>query len=173
MEYEYNSAGPVPGVDVTYPDMPKLLPDALPGPLGGAGFWGVREVRDNGTIGSLAAAVASLVSEAGEITDGTASVVNHADPDAPGSMGVFQPEEDFLGDMPGDDDDVTVIYKGAIELAGGDGLHELRDRSRALASLVPHGGPRPAPAFPVWGSCFDLKRCGTWQLEVQTYIVHA
>lgn len=55
----------------------QTLPLLGIGPEGGPGFWGIREVHGNGTIGGIGAVIASLQSGGGTITDSTSyNVIN-------------------------------------------------------------------------------------------------
>jgi len=95
-------------------------------------FWGLREVRGNGALNSVADAVNSINSGAGTIADGTAPVIDHSDPDNRGGQGLFRPDRhDFIGNMAGaDDEDVAAIFKGTIRVEPGQaGLHSFGSHS--------------------------------------------
>jgi len=91
---------------------PPLPPDFFNvGPQGGTGVFGIREVRPNGAIWSIGAAVKALLSGAGIIYDGYSPVVNFKDPQSAGGGGYFgnAGKAPFLSDNPWDDNDICLV----------------------------------------------------------------
>lgn len=98
----------------------------LPGPAGSPGVWGMREHRpgmgwDTGLSVAIAAAAAlpETDPDTGDIAiiDGTAPVVNHTDPQNAGTGGNFNNDLPYIGNQPGDDDNVMVIAKTQVVIA--------------------------------------------------------
>ncbi len=91
------------------------------GPQGGQGFFGIREVRNNGLLNNTTEASNSLTSNnsnpaLGTRFEGTAPVINTNDPDAPGG-GFFAGKTPFLSNTPGlDDDDIALIANGTLRV---------------------------------------------------------
>jgi len=71
---------------------------------GGNGFFGIREVRDNGQINTLTDALNSLASGNGVIINGTAPMINFVDPDNNGGGGHDGGGAAFLSNAVGQDD---------------------------------------------------------------------
>ncbi len=101
------------------------FPEVVPGPEGAVGIWGVREIRngaamgDPGLVNSVAIAVAKpQVNDPPDpqITDGTAPVINHGDPDDPGGRGNFNNDLPFIGNQPGGDDFVIMVAKTKVQI---------------------------------------------------------
>ncbi|NQT87476.1 PEP-CTERM sorting domain-containing protein [bacterium] len=107
IEWDLNLASEPPIPDTPFLDV---------GPAGGWDLFGIREVINNGGIGSVTAAQNSLLSGNGTIFDGTGAVVNHNDPDNAGGGGYFGngSKSPFLSDQPGDDSDISFIANGTI-----------------------------------------------------------
>ena len=102
---------------------PYLPTEALPGPSGSAGVWGMREYRNGigwGTGLDVAVTEAAALPAVdpdpldGAIVDGTAPVVNHTDPDEAGTGGNFNNDLPFIGNLAGADDNIMVIAKTQI-----------------------------------------------------------
>ena len=95
----------------------------LPGPLGSAGFWGVREIKaypgisysslvNTDRIFNLYATTA-----AGTVVNYTAPVINHADPDGAGISGYFGNEAIFKTNvLQANDDNFALLAKGTIRI---------------------------------------------------------
>ncbi len=114
------------------PPAPPLSHDFLNvGPQGGMGVFGIREVRNNGTINTIGDAVKSLLSGAGIIYDGYAPVVNFKDPDSAGGGGYFgnAGKAPFLSDSPGDDDNDIALVANAWLLVENPGIYTFGFRS--------------------------------------------
>ncbi|NQT40808.1 MAG: LamG domain-containing protein [Planctomycetes bacterium] len=89
---------------------------AAPMPRGGWGTFGVREVKNNGTIGNLTDAMASLESGGGDIFDGTVATINFRDPDN-GSSGHIGGDSPYLSNTFGtDDQDFIQAARGRIRI---------------------------------------------------------
>ena len=95
----------------------------MPGPLGSAGFWGVREVKSYPGI-----AYASLVNAdrvfnsyatavGGTVANYNAPVINHTDPQSAGITGYFVNEANFGTNLSGNDDNFALLAKGTIRIA--------------------------------------------------------
>ena len=96
---------------------------ALPGPAGSPGVWGMRDYRNGTGWGSgldFAVSAARGLPAADPdpadpvIIDGTAPVVNHTDPEQPGTGGNFNNDLPFIGNQAGPDDNLMVIAKTQI-----------------------------------------------------------
>ncbi len=100
-----------------------FLPVSLPGPAGSDGQWGIREVTNNGTIDSIQAATASLLSGVGTITDGQLATLDVTDPETnvDGGPTLLSTPHNFLSNTGSDDDNITSIAKGRVQVKqGGD-----------------------------------------------------
>jgi len=88
------------------------------GPMGGMGFLGIREVRNNGTLNSVGNAITSLQSGTGLIFDGTGATVNHNDPNSAGGGGYFgnAGKAPFLSNTGADDNDIAFIANGYLAI---------------------------------------------------------
>ncbi len=101
--------------------LPSLV--APPGPSGGAGYMGVREVIDNGGIGDQDAAYTSLASGTGTIVDYTASVLNIQDSGGGGNFG----NDDTYGVVTAglvakeSVDNISLVAKGTLRIPEGQG----------------------------------------------------
>ena len=117
IEYPKASATQIAGVEAA---LPTLLPASpMPGPSGGAGYWGIREVRDVDPGGSIGSTVSNLLAGSGTIYDGTAPILDFTDPDTNGSGGPILggTPMPFLSDTAGvDDDNIMVSAKGRIKV---------------------------------------------------------
>ena len=116
-----------------------FLPVDLPGPSGGTGFWGVREIIDNGTIGSLVTAVESATSGGGSIVDGQLRILDVTDPDTNPQGGPVLSGDPlaFLSNTPGDDNDITTVAKGTVRVAeGGDYTIQVRSNDGFALRVV-------------------------------------
>ncbi|HWB07159.1 MAG TPA: hypothetical protein VG796_29315 [Verrucomicrobiales bacterium] len=89
-------------------------------PAYGDGLWGLHVVRGAGTIASLTDAVNALQAVAGTHDYGTAAVINHSDPEYPGTGGIFPGELTLPGDTGAADNDFAVHGRArlAITTAG-------------------------------------------------------
>jgi hypothetical protein len=115
--YKNYSVGPL----TDFPPLPDLGP--FPGPEGGSGLMGIREVIDNGNIFNQDDCNDSLTSGAGTIVDYTASVLNIQDSGPNGHFG----GDDVFGVVTathrvyGDVNDISLVAKGTVEIpADGD-----------------------------------------------------
>ncbi len=110
------------GVDANILSQPYSAP-RLPGPLGTAGFWGVREIKSYPgiTLNSLVNADRVINSYAaaagGTVFNYTAPVINHTDPESAGISGYFASEANFGVNTPGNDDNFTMLAKGTVRIA--------------------------------------------------------
>jgi hypothetical protein len=118
VEYPFNFADPVPGANFVYPQSgpPTMPPAPLPGPEGGAGFFGLVEVRGLGGVPHIRDAIAKVTSGGGTRFEGTAPYINHTDPQTNPTAGMFNPKIPFLSDTAGDDNDIQALYKGRIRV---------------------------------------------------------
>ena len=89
----------------------------LPGVAGSAGQWGIREITNNGVIDSIQAANTSAAG-GGTITEGSASILDFADPDTnPNGGPIIGPAPNpILSDSAGDDDNITTVALGRINV---------------------------------------------------------
>ncbi|MFW6164319.1 MAG: LamG-like jellyroll fold domain-containing protein [Planctomycetota bacterium] len=129
---------------------PGLFPLLGVGPDGSEhGLWGIREVRNNGTLNSVYDARDSLLSGGGTIVDGSAPVVNHNDPQNNGGGGHFgdASKAPFLGNVSGNDEDVAFLARSKVIIPT-DGWYTFGFRSDdgALLKLV------GADFEPRWGA---------------------
>ena len=111
----------------------------LPGPSGGAGFWGVREVRDNGTIGALRESVDSLINGGGTIVDGRFDHLDVTDPDTTPAGGPVLSGDPFpfLSNSPGEDTDISSVAKGTVRVVqDGDYTIQMRSDGGAAVRIV-------------------------------------
>ena len=115
--YKYFSIGPL----TDFPALPDFGP--FPGPQGGGGYIGIREVIDNGNINSQDDCNDSLTSGAGTIVDYNAPVLNIQDSGPTGHFG----GDDVFGVVTaghrtyGTVDDISLAAKGTVEIpADGD-----------------------------------------------------
>ena len=117
IEYPKASATEIAGIDAA---PPTLLPASpMPGPSGGAGYWGIREVRDVDPGGSIGSTISNLLAGSGTIYDGTAPILDSTDPDTNGSGGPILDGTPmpFLSDTAGvGDDNIMVSAKGRIKV---------------------------------------------------------
>jgi len=124
---------------------PATLPPAVPGlgPFVGIGpdgsqssQWGIREVRNNGTLNNIYDAVASIQSGTGTIFDGYAQTVNHNDPQAAGGGGYFgnASKAPFLSNTAGDDGNIAFIARSSVIIPA-DGTYTFGFRSDDGAML--------------------------------------
>ena len=123
------------------PPIMTLFPTSpvLPGPSGSNGMWGIREIRNNGTIDSIAAARDSATNGGGNITDGASNILDLTDPDsnADGGPHLTGAPLAFLTDTVGSvDDNITSIAKGTIRVPEGkSGLYTLQVDSKDGAGI--------------------------------------
>lgn len=97
--------------------------DPLPGPLGAPGQWGVRDIKSHPLpeTSLVDAARIARTSGSGTVTNGTAPVVNFADPQAPASGGNFGGNIPYISNTGLNDDSFVTVAHGAVEItAGGD-----------------------------------------------------
>jgi hypothetical protein len=88
-------------------------------PQGTAGAFGVRVIKDAGTIASIRDAQAAIRNGTGTIFNATAPVINYKDPDNAGGAGAGfgATRAAFPGDAPGDDNDFVLVATGRIHIA--------------------------------------------------------
>ena len=119
IEYEANLADPTDLIAVGALKAGFLPPAPLPGPSGGNGFWGIREVSGLGGAAHVREAYEKLASGAGTISDGMAPVVNHNDPQTNGAgSGLITPDMPFLADTAVDDQDFQMVAHGRVQIPG-------------------------------------------------------
>jgi len=113
------------------PSAPLSHDFANVGPQGGMGVFGIREVRNNGTINTIGDAVKSLLSGAGIIYDGYSPVVNFNDPNNPGGGGYFgnASKAPFLSNVPTQDDNDICLVANAWLLVEDPGVYTFGFRS--------------------------------------------
>ena len=110
------------GVDANTLSQPYSAP-RLPGPLGTAGFWGVREIKSYPgiTLNSLVNADRVINSYAaaagGTVFNYSAPVINHIDPESAGIGGYFASEANFGANTAGNDDNFAMLAKGSVRIA--------------------------------------------------------
>ncbi len=87
-----------------------LFPDSLPGPAGTDGSWGIREYTITANPNNIAGALAVLDAGTAPITDGSAPVFNHSDPDTntPATTGNFNNDFPILSNAAGGQDWVVI-----------------------------------------------------------------
>ncbi len=95
------------------------LPPSLNGPAGTAGTWGMRELRPAAALagdGLVSAVAVATAADAGTYVDAVTPVVNHCDPDSAGDKGNFNNDLPFIGNQPGDDNNVVVVAKTIVTI---------------------------------------------------------
>ncbi len=126
----YNVALPAAKVQALYNGAdPASLPASftaprLPGVLGAAGVWGVREIRayPGATFpyGTLVRADRILNAYAttpgGTVAQYATSVINLADVNSPGNLGAFASEANFGTNTPGNDDNFLLLAKATVRI---------------------------------------------------------
>jgi hypothetical protein len=98
------------------------------------GLWGLHVVRGAGTIASLADAVNALQGVAGTHDYGTAPVINHSDPEYPGTGGIFPGELALPGDTASADNDFAVHGRAKLAISTA-GLQTICVRSSDAVAL--------------------------------------
>ncbi len=105
-----------------------VAPDALPenyfadpvqGELGGAGTWGIREIR-NHPLAETSVVNAGRVARAasgGTASTGSVPLLNFADPQNNGGGGNFSGDIPFITDSGGDDNGFVTVAHGAVQIA--------------------------------------------------------
>jgi PEP-CTERM motif len=93
-------------------------PGSLPGPSGGAGGWGVREIRGLTGSANIIDAIQKAASGTGTITDGTRAILDVTDPqtNAAGGPSIGSPPLPYLTNTAGDDNDIVTIAKGRVRV---------------------------------------------------------
>jgi hypothetical protein len=89
----------------------NLLPATLPGPAGIVGRWGIREYTiSGGSSPNIDRALQATANDALPVTEGSAPVLNHTDPNTnnPNTTGNFNNDFAVLSDAPGDQNWVVV-----------------------------------------------------------------
>ena len=116
------------GVNIDYIELtatsdplPSLV--APPGPSGGMGYMGIREVIDNGGIGDQDGAYASLTSGAGTIVDYTAPALNIQDSGGAGNFGDDATYGVVTAGLVAKEsvDNISLIAKGTVRIPEGQG----------------------------------------------------
>ncbi len=128
----YNSALPISKIQALYNGAdPNNLPATytapkLPGVLGVTGLWGIREIKayPGYTYGTLVKADriinAYATTPGGTVAQYTSSVINFADPEAPGNLGYFANEAQFGTNTLNPDTNFLLLAKGTVRIAVGD-----------------------------------------------------
>lgn len=115
IEYFKQSATPIPGIALA-----TVLPAAgtIPGPSGGAGTWGVREVTGITIAGNIVDAVNQLKSNAGTSVTAQLPKLDVGDPQTNGQGGsaLTGAVTPFLSNTNGDDNNLATIAKGKISV---------------------------------------------------------
>ena len=122
VEWSLNSPTPIPGARVRDAILPST--DQLPGDTGSPGSFSGWWVEDNGTLGTIRAASASIMSGNGTIisTNENIPVINAYDPQTGGlDLGLF-PNNDpyFAEDASTNDTQFAVLYRGVINVPAGE-----------------------------------------------------
>lgn len=116
VEYFTQSATPLPGIRL---GSVLPAPGSIPGPTGGLGTWGVREVTGLTVTGNILDAVDKLQSGAGTSVTGQLPRLDVADPQTNrfggSALGVGDALP-FLSNTDGDDDNLLTIAKGTIKV---------------------------------------------------------
>ena len=95
----------------------------LPGVLGTTGVWGIREIKayPSFTYGTLVKADRIINTYAttpgGTVAEYSSSVINFADPNAPGTLGWFSSEANFGTNTPGPDANFLLVAKATVRIA--------------------------------------------------------
>lgn len=97
-----------------------FIPSGLPGPSGGNGQWGVRNITDNGLLDGIQAA-ANSAAGGGTITDGQLPTLDITDPDTnpDGGPNIASVPHSFLSNTAGDDDQITTLARGRMNIVNG------------------------------------------------------
>lgn len=101
----------------------EAFPASFTGPAGTLGNFGIRTYL-NWTGGNNIFAVANFVAttprtpsnDPTNTFEGQLAYLNASDPQDPGGKGSFQQDDDFVGNQPGQDNDVATIAKGRISV---------------------------------------------------------
>ena len=94
----------------------------LTGPLGTAGFWGVREIKSypgityNSLVNVDRIYNSYDLAPAGTVVNYNAPVINHIDPQSAGISGYFANEANFGTNVGGNDDNFSMLAKGTIRI---------------------------------------------------------
>lgn len=98
-------------------DAGPFIPTGISGPAGSDGRWGVREITNNGEIDGVRAAATSTEG-GGTITDGSFAILDVTDPDTNPDGGPILggTPNALLSNTAGDDDNITTVAKGRIEV---------------------------------------------------------
>ncbi len=117
IEYDLDSPTPIPGARLPTPVLPPA-PLSV-GPIGSNGTFTVVEVRGNGGLGDMRAAVNSLTNGGGTRVTGQVSRINGYDTQVTGSInsGLFPSNSPYFGDTPvNDTNNVVFLYRGRIRI---------------------------------------------------------
>ncbi len=186
IEWEINSPTPIAGIrsGSVFGDLPGVY-SALPGPAGGVGTWGIREIRNPTQLRHALDAVEQARSGAGTITDGSFGFLDTTDPDSnanpAGSVpGYAQP---FLTDTVGvGDDNIITVAHGKIQVTT-PGQYTFQVRSDdGFTFRIPgqniqqvHGGGRidlvDPQAANFWGGTGDADTRIVYNLAAGSYDV--
>lgn len=115
VEYFKQSATPIAGITIA-----TVLPAAgtIPGPRGGVGTWGVREVTGITVAGNILDAVNQLKNNAGTSLTAQLPKLDVGDPNTNGQGGpaLAGPVTPFLSNTAADDNNIATIAKGTINV---------------------------------------------------------
>ena len=135
----------------------------LPGVFGAPGVWGVREIKGypGYLYGTLVRADriinAYATTPGGTVAEYATSIINHADPNAPGNLGAFGSEANFGTNTPADDNNFLLIARATVRIAAeddytfgfvGDEGSRLRIIGRTFASSSSVNGAAANPVPP-------------------------
>ncbi len=126
-------------------------PTELPGPLGGAGTWGIRTYLDAEAVDTLQQTMDFLANTDRTPADGDdltldvqSPFLNARDPDNTGVSGHLPDDVDFPGNLPGDDDRLVTVAKGRLQVdAAGPYTFSFRGDDGFLFRLKGVNGPNP------------------------------
>jgi len=110
-----------PATSYPAPFLPSTIAN---GPAFDDGVWGLHIVGGAGTITTLSDALAALQNPAGTHTYATSPVINHSDPESPGTGGIFAGELTLPIDTAGADNDFAVHGRARVAIATA-GLHTI------------------------------------------------
>ena len=116
----------------------------MPGPSGGAGYWGILEVRDVNTGGSIGSVVNNLLTSpppaSAKIFTGTSPKLDYTDPETNGTGGPIlgTPPIPYLSNTSADDNEIHAVAKGRIKVVE-PGDYTIQVRSDDGFALKVHG----------------------------------
>ena len=105
-------------VNTTDPTRPGLPADPLPGNLGAAGLWGIRDITAHSILPTSIqeALVIAYNQSGGTVTDGTRSEFNLSDPQTSNNAGNFAGDQAFVSNTAAADNNIIVIGQAFIQI---------------------------------------------------------